>query len=365
MKILVLAENYTTPDNVVSLHYIHTRNLKYIESGINVNVLSFSTKESYKLDDIKVYSIEDFDENEIKKYDIVISHAPNIRNHMKFINKHKKQINKLIYFFHGHEVLNTSKIYPKPFSYVRTSKPKIAIEKTYNIYKLKYWKYITPKMSKNTSFVFVSEWMLNMFLSETNLRLDQIPNYRIIENAGGEIFFSKSYNDSKSKEYDVVSIRNNFDGSKYCIDLIVNNAVDNPNLKYLVIGKGKYFEYNSIPQNMTVINENLSHLEIINYLNKSRSALLPTRLDSQGVMACEIATFGIPLITSDIPICKEMLSEFENVTYIPNNKSAVDMSNIIEFLERKKPYKKNMRFSSDNTVMQEIEFFKEVVNNGK
>ena len=36
---------------------------------------------------------------------------------------------------------------------------------------------------------------------------------------------------------------------------------------------------------------------------------MPTRADAQGVMACEMATFGIPLITSNIDVCKEVFKE--------------------------------------------------------
>ena len=40
MKVLVLAEEYSTRDKI-SQAFIHTRNCEYIRNGIDVNVISF------------------------------------------------------------------------------------------------------------------------------------------------------------------------------------------------------------------------------------------------------------------------------------------------------------------------------------
>lgn len=62
MRILVLAENYTTPDGLVSLHYIHSRNKWYVDEGINVSVLSFKAKYDYEIDGVKVYTLKSYKE---------------------------------------------------------------------------------------------------------------------------------------------------------------------------------------------------------------------------------------------------------------------------------------------------------------
>ena len=78
MKILVLAEEYST-QNKISQAFIHTRNCEYIKNGIDVNVISFASKETYTLDSIIVYSLEEFNTiHSVNEYDIVVSHAPNI-----------------------------------------------------------------------------------------------------------------------------------------------------------------------------------------------------------------------------------------------------------------------------------------------
>ena len=47
---------------------------------------------------------------------------------------------------------------------------------------------------------------------------------------------------------------------------------------------------------------------------------MPTRTDAQGLMMCEMAAFGIPLITSNIPVCHvpAILKYTRNVYYIGN-----------------------------------------------
>ena len=57
------------------------------------------------------------------------------------------------------------------------------------------------------------------------------------------------------------------------------------------------------------------------------------RADAQGVMACEMATFGIPLITSNIDVCKEVFEGFENVAFIDNNDENTDIKSIFKKIQ--------------------------------
>ena len=97
-------------------------------------------------------------------------------------------------------------------------------------------------------------------------------------------------------------------------------------------------------------------MEIIEYLNDSRCALMPTRADAQGVMACEMATFGIPLITSDIDICREIFRDFGNVGFINNNDKSADVLGLLSLLEKSRG-EKNQRFFASNTVGEEVKLF--------
>lgn len=134
------------------------------------------------------------------------------------------------------------------------------------------------------------------------------------------------------------------------MDLIVDIAENNIDRKFLIIGKGSYFEHRKLPDNIALINDTFSHGDLLGFINQARYALMPTRRDSQGVMSCELATFGIPLITSDLEVCKEMFSDFTNVALLNNE----DMTQNIRKIELKSG-NQNKKFYKENTIYKEIE----------
>jgi len=363
VKILVLATNYSRPDGFVSLQYIHSRNKWYIKKGVDVSVISFGAKNDYILDGVKVYTLETY-KSKLKdfKYDILLSHAPNLRNHYKFLKKYSKYFENVIFFFHGHEVLVTSEIYPEPYDYnKKKSSISSFIRKSYDKFKLIVWREYFKKIAYKSQFVFVSNWMYQMFIKYVKIDPKIIKGRKhIIYNCIGEQFENISYEIGIEKEYDFITIRNNLDGSKYGIDIVTRIAQNNPQYKFCVVGKGEFYKYNKKPNNLEWINKNLTHEEIIDFLNKSKCALLPTRADAQGVMACEMATFGIPLITSNIDVCKEVFEGFKNVAFIDNNEENIDVRPILKELESLEKEEKNKKYFAENTVGEEIKLFKRV-----
>lgn len=352
-RILVLSEDYSNNEGKVSLHYIHTRNIEYLKSGIQVDVLSFSTSQDYNYEGIRVISEETYSTESVQ-YSKLLSHAPNLKNHYRFINKNTSDFEEIIMFFHGHEVLKISEAYPEPYSFVtKRNKFKVWLRDRYDDYKFRKWKNFIINHKNKLELVFVSDWMLNQFLKNIKISKDDLSNYHIIHNSVGAYFEKNSYDSKSEKKYDFVTIRSSLDGSKYCIDVVRKLALKYPNKCFLVIGKGKFFEHYEQPENLTLIQKQLNHQEIIHYLNRSRFALLPTRTDSQGVMACEMLTFGIPLVTSNIPVCEEMFQSFSNVIFIDNELPVLDFSK--EFWQSAINAEKIHKFSRVNTVDKEIE----------
>lgn len=363
MRLLVIATDY--PDNTgnVSSMYIHNRNKYYVEHGVDVTVINFKAKTTYMIDGIKVINADAFS-IEDQKYDILVSHAPNLRNHYMFLMKYDKCFDNIVFFYHGHEILKVSDVYPKPYQYMKSSsKVSKLIQDNYDTLKLRIWKYYLLKKLDKISFVFVSNWMYEMFLRYVKIDSKIIEEKKnIIYNSIAKKFESGNYNYIDEKDYDFITIRSNLDGSKYCIDVVTKIASLNPNYKFCVIGKGNYYKHNIKPDNMTWIDKTLNHDEIIELLNKSKYALLPTRTDAQGVMACEIATFGIPLITSNIDVCKEVFNEFDNVQYIDNEETSIDIRKIINKIDYTSNVK-NHKYFSENTIGKEIELFKRILGN--
>ena len=90
MKILVLSQSYPSKINEKYMAFVHSRNVEYIKLGHNVDVLNFSCEKNYKYDGVNVLGETDI--IELSKYDIVLSHAPNLKNHIRYILKNLSKI---------------------------------------------------------------------------------------------------------------------------------------------------------------------------------------------------------------------------------------------------------------------------------
>lgn len=359
MKILVLAEHYVKERNY-SLLYVHTRNLEYKKSGHDVTVINFREKESYTIDGVQVYGPKAFNEAfSIQDFDLVVSHAPNIKNHFRFLLPNVHKIKKLIFFIHGHEVLLKDKYYPKPFSFQKQRRLKRAIHYAYDRIKVRLFKIFLSFLIKRTKvhLVFVSKWMEDEFYKCINMEQKTlIKRSSIIHNPVNSNFINNQYSPTDEFDGDFITIRP-FDGPKYCVDLVRRLALSNPKLKFSLYGEGDFFEHFNAPGNLTIHKGFLKHSEIPKVLNKHKAALMLTRLDAQGVMACEMAVYGIPLVTSDIPLKRQLLSDAENVSFLPNDlsKSLSDLE--IHQGDHSKIIK---RFSNEETLQQELKLFKEL-----
>ena len=363
MKVLILAADYPDLNGNINLYYIHTRSKYYISKGIELEVLNFSAKECYEIDGIKVITLDEYKCNYInKKYNILILHAPNLRNHYRFLKTYGQRFDKYLFFFHGHEVLKINKDYSKPYSYVKV-KNKI-LQKIYDVIKLKIWKIYFKRNIKKSYFIFVSNWMKEMFLKNTKIEEQMIKNHTFITyNSVGKEFQENNYDKEREKKYDFITIRGNLDGSKYCIDIINQLAFQNENSNFIIVGKGRYFSVFEKAPNIVWLNKYCNHTEIIELLNNAKCALMPTRTDAQGLMMCEMATFGIPMITSDISVCHEVLDSFNNVEFINNDN--IEKQNIIEkynTILNKMDNKKNDTYFLEKNCDNEIKIITKISN---
>jgi hypothetical protein len=359
MKILVLVPGYSIPNVKISQVFIHVRNLFYKKQGIDVSVLNLSAKQDYIIDDIPVFSIKTYKDKLIKhKFDILVCHAPNIRKHYLFLRIYGKKFPKIVFVFHGHEILNLNKVYPKPYSWSNISFLRKKIQLIYDYFKLKLWHCYLPNIIYKSHLIFVSQYLYNEFIKWTKIPPHIIKNnYSIIPNSVGQPFEEENYNLDSEKKYDFITIRNNLDASTYCIDIVNQIAKNNPQFKFLLIGKGEFFKHEKKAENLEWLDTTLNHKEIVEYINLSRCALMPTRQDTHGLMACEMATFGIPLITSNIPVCNEVYSSFYNVRFIENDIEPVAFEKIFLDLNGTHIYEKNTTFFVKNTTMKEVELF--------
>ena len=353
-KVLVAVADYPDINGKTSMMYVHTRNKYYVQNDIDVTVLNFATKQDYVIDEISVISLNSY-KKQLPHYDALIIHASNIRNHYLFFRRYGKNFPKFIFFYHGHEVLAINKVYPKPYSYIRRSIVKKFIQDCYDSLKLCLWRHYLPQVIYKSYFIFVSQWMYREFIKYVRLPKSILENhFDIIYNSVDKIFEEQSFDNLCDKKYDFITIRANLDGSKYAIDIVNKIAQNTPSKNFLVIGKGQFFKYNVKAPNLTWRDTTLDHIEIIKVLQEARCALMPTRCDAQGVMACEMAALGMPIVVSDIPVMHEIFNDYRNVCYIDNNNAHLNLNNI-DALILDYPSQKHMSFYHAKTVDKEVD----------
>ncbi len=355
-KILVLVADYPNNNGGVALMYVHVRNKFYVKQGIDVTVLNFNAKEDYLVNGIKVISYKKY-QADIKEYDVLISHAPNLRNHYLFLKKYGKRFKHFMFFFHGHEIVKINEAYSKSYDFIKDKcLVKRLIQDVYDKVKLAVWRHYYPSVAKKSNFIFVSNCFWEEAQKYLRLNKDDLDNHvHIINNSVGQDFQFKSYSVNEKKEYDFITIRSRIDESVYCIDLLCELAIKNPKCNFLLIGKGSFFQYKNKPDNITWIDSHMSHERMMKYIDSARCALMLTRRDTQGVMACELAVYGIPLITSDLPICHEIFDNIESVAYIDNNNiKEIDVKKVFATIDKVRDCKVNS-FSENNTMLREVE----------
>lgn len=362
MKILVLCGGYPDLNGSITLNYVHTRNVSYLNDwDVDVTVLNFKTQHGYIKDGIKVISLNEFKNDKEVSYDILVCHAANLKNHYQFLKKYDKLFSKIVFFYHGHEVMKITEEYPKEYDYKKKSHIKDSIIPVYDFIKLKLWKkYILANISK-LQLVFVSEWMYDVFIKNVGIDPKLLAGRTsIIYNSVSKNYETMRYNVEGLKKYDYITIRNGLDTSKFAIDLVNKFAFANPDKKFLIVGKGEFFNHYKKADNIERIERYLNQHEIVELLNTAKCALMPTRCDAQGVMACEMATFGIPVITSDISVCRAVLKDFKNVALISNESDGSDLVSLTAGLT---PCVENVndRFFEAQTVGKEVELYKRML----
>lgn len=355
IKILVLTAFYPIPDVTRERMFVHVRDRYYADHGEDVTVLNFAAQQDYEIDGIRVITPDTY-ETSGESYDIALCHSANVRNHYFFLRKHQQDFDRIVFFFHGHEVLYLNRDYPRPYPYVSGAKPvKRLIQGVYDFCKLHIWRRYYRKLAPKSDFVFVSRWLLERALK--NLRLDEealLYHCHIIPNSIGSFFEQNSYDRNAEKSYDLITIRSNLDGSTYCADLVTELAERYGNYRFLLIGKGKFFLHHALPANLTWIDRGLDHEEMRAYLDSSRCALMLTRQDTHGVMACELVSYGLPLISSDIAVCREVFEGMENVILVPNDTERIDLDSIMSSVRKDGAWEKPEKFFASETTEKEL-----------
>lgn len=364
MRLLVITQSYPDADNIYAAGFIHTRHLYYLKQKAEVSVVSFSCKVAYEHEGVKVYPANRF-EYLIKanNFAAIICHAPNLRNHLRLIMPRLMRLPKIFFIFHGHEMLHKSHYYPKPYPYQQSKWQFLIqlVEKAYDYCKCFALRQIIKRYGgKKIFLIFVSNYLQKLFADDIGLAPESTAPFScVINNPIHPVFIEKSYDSESTKDFDFITIRP-FDKPVYALDIILKMARQNPDRSFHIYGQGQFFKHNYQPANVKVIERFIAPFDIPALLNRYKAALMPSWHDSQGVMACEMAAYGIPLIVSDIPAAREMLEGISNVAYIENNAQRFDLDMIVANSKQIDAKQLKAKFSPIDTADKELKFISEV-----
>lgn len=355
MKILVICQDYPNSRHKDITAFVHTRNLYYRQLGHDVDVMSFASRETYEWDGFRVFQEKDLLVDSLTKYDICVFHAPNLRNAMRFIYVNRRRFNKICLVIHGHEFLNWYTYLPEPFVFDRSIRQRLRrfAQKYYDRIKLKVWARFFRSLRESTlGVIFVSQWMKDHAEMGMKVKFDSLAvKTAIIHNPIHPAFTQSLYQTPSVPRADFITVRS-FDNPKYGVDLVVEIARRNPKYTFHLYGRGRYFDFIAPPSNLTVFNEKFKQPDLPPLFAQYRCGLLPTRQDTQGVLMCEMAAFGMPLLSSNLEICREMVGDFKNVDFFSNS----DLPAVLTIPEPSSRPDAS-RFLLPNTVERELSFF--------
>lgn len=361
MKVLVAVQSYpSTQKDPDALYFVHPRSLFYQKKGIDLDILSFKAKESYTHEGVTVLPTHKAQKAlRSGEYDLFINHSPNVFSHIYFILKNLKYLKKVIFILHGHEILNVRQYYRMPYKYQKKLRLKWIMRGLYDPIKIfvlgAFFKFLVKR--KNTEFIFVSDHLRRLFfLTFPSLENAVFSKTHIISNPASRPFINSHYQPKNEYTADFITIRP-LNRSEFLLDKLCELANNHPGHVFYILGKGDYFDHNEKPSNVIWDNNFLDQKDIPELLNNFKCALMLSAHDSQGVTSCEVATYGMPLITSNTPAAAEMFSGFSNVKLISNDE--ICSLRLDQILSEVKPLeKKPLRFTPESTILKEVELIK-------
>ena len=344
MAIIVLCDNYPTPNAEYSSSFVHNRVKRYSEH-YKCEVIKRSQGKDYIIDGIqvRVYSggKEFRDIYQESSPEVVLIHFISRWMIQEIIPMIKVP---LIVWVHGTEALGW---YRRLFNYAISDFLKI------DFYKRAYHNYLQLRSLRNTiklsnsnqhkiHFVFVSRWMKTICETDTHIRCS---HYSIIPNPIDTDTFAYKIKDPNDRKK-ILLIRS-FETRKYANDIAIKAILKLSkktyfeDLKITIIGKGKLFqkytEKVSGFKNIVILEEFIHNNKIPELHAEHGIFLCPTRQDAQGVSMCEAMSSGLVPITSKVTAIPEFVTHLATGILANSHTSivkAIDLmyNNIDEFM---------------------------------
>lgn len=324
MKILVLTQQYPKKNNIYMNGFVHTRIKAYQNHYVDtyqVYVLNDKNNE-YEYDGVLVREggSQALIKELSKGYDRIIVHFLTEKMIPVLLN-HAQEIEKFIWI-HGYEALSWKR---RLFNAFQLNFIKYALSNRKQLKQIRNF----IKNEKNSTYIFVSEWMKVIAEKDIGARF---VNYRIIPNGIDNEKYSIT--DKEGFEKNILLIRP-FNSRKYATDIAVkavrllSKSNDFLDYQITIVGEGKYFEkdtkYIKNYPNVNLINRFLTSDEIAEFHHQNGIFLCPTRQDSQGVSMCEAMSSGLVVISSNNTAIPEFVKDGETGYLTKNAEEIVEV----------------------------------------
>lgn len=316
-KYLVICNGgYPTEGNPRCM-FAHQRVLQYIKAGLNVEAFGFiwgSPFAQYEYQGIKVTQggvpeLQNLLQNE--EYEKLLIHFVD-NGIMYAIQQAGKLKMPMVIWCHGYEVLRWHRTY-YCYSPRQIAENEQALEEN-DQEKFKMLRQIFT--FKNIQFIFVSNWLINRVKSAVGslpIHYEIVPNYI-------DCNLYKTNPKTASDRMRILCIKSH-STKTYANDITakailrLSKTAFFSNLTFELYGDGVLFEENfkeliqfNFP-NVHIHRKYLSHNEMSALFKSNGILMAPTRMDSQGVTACEAMSAGLVVISCNTAAIPEFMDE--------------------------------------------------------
>lgn len=125
-------------------------------------------------------------------------------------------------------------------------------------------------------------------------------------------------------------------------EVIRNSILKNNFMYYFTIDKDIESQYDNVNYLGSIKYE-----QVIEFYSKVDALVFPSYIESYGLPLLEAASYGLPIIVSDLPYSREVLKDYEGAIFV-NFNNIKDWENAINNLEKGKKYNK-LKISNNNS----------------
>lgn len=315
-NVLVLSNNYPSPNSLYRNMFVHKRVMSYKESRLVCDVMRMNIFCKNNFEEFEGINIVEGQADRLgnileeSNIDTVCVHFLD-KNMWNILKNFNKKI-RIIVWLHGADI---QPWWRRKHNY--TTEEELNKAKEESEERQAFWKSVFEEIDKfNIHFIFVSQYFADIVFEDYKITLPR-NRYSVIHNCIDTNMFKYVKKDSEQRKK-LLSIRP-YASRKYGNDLTVRAIQELSKeqffkeLKFLIIGDGKLFDETLEPirkyKNVEISKKFLRQSEIAELYQEYGIALIPTREDTQGVSRDEAMASGLVPVTNAVTAIPEFVDD--------------------------------------------------------